>query len=71
MHQKGRELKIELLELLGEKMHRQEIETARRAGAIVVDNADGSMTVIRLRFVKAMNGRPADCEEQWRDVSKI
>ena len=59
MQQKTWELKIELLELLGEKKRRQEIEVARREGAIVVDNPDGSVRVIRLRFVEAINGRPA------------
>ena len=59
MQQKTRELKIELLELLGEKKRRQEIEMARQEGAIVVENPDGSARVIRLRFVKAINGRPA------------
>jgi hypothetical protein len=61
VEQNTTELKIALLQLLEERKRRQEIEMARRAGAIVVDNRDGSVTVIRLKFVKAINGKPAEC----------
>ena len=52
------QLKIELLKLLEVQKRRQEIKMAQRAGAIVVDNRDGSTTVIRLQFVESVNGRP-------------
>ena len=50
--------KIELLKMLEEQKRRQEIMEAQRAGAIVVQNRDGSTTVIRVQFVESVNGRP-------------
>jgi hypothetical protein len=54
------DLKIELLQLLEEKKRRQEIEFAQRSGGIVVHNRDGSVTVVRIQFVEAINGRASN-----------
>lgn len=57
MQQKTRCLNIELLQLLKEKKHRQDLQAAQRTGAIVVHNRDGSVTLIRSQFVEAMEKR--------------
>jgi hypothetical protein len=63
MHQRVRQLKIELLQLLREERRRQEIEIALRAGAVVVDNADGSVTVIKIQFLQGLTAVPLTCRE--------
>jgi len=52
------DLRFDLLRFLQEKKRREEIEMARRAGAIAVHNRDGSVKVITLQFVEAVNGMP-------------